>query len=609
MSQTESYLLIIEDDEDDFFLLRRAFDESGGYRLIWLRSGDEALAWLNEHPEGPTLIISDLKMPKVDGFELLEYAKTHPKLRRIPFIVLTASNEPNDRERARKHGADLYLVKPSRYGELLDIAARLVAWARKVSGNESQSRTPMQMMRSLMALIGLRTTRFMRTCAAAALMLVAGMSLAHSASASSLEARHQWPEWRGPLRTGVSETADPPITWSSDKNIKWKTRIPGDGASTPIVWGDRIFLQTAIADEPAPSADGNAEQEQASPQSRGRGIPIEQPDRMYQFALVSIDRASGKIVWQRVARRERPHEGHHADHGFASHSPVTDGQRIYAFFGSRGLYCYDWNGDLKWSKDLGRMRTKLSFGEGSSPALHGDTLVVNWDHEGEDFIAAFDKHTGRELWRQEREEGTSWATPLVVEHRGRAQVVTAATSKVRSYDLQTGRLIWEHAGLTGNVIPSPVAADDIVYVMSGFRGSALYAIRLGETGDLTESDAVIWSYQRSTPYVPSPLLYEGKLYFFASNNGILSCFDAKTGKVLMDAERISALQGVYASPVGADGRVYLVGRNGTTVVIRHGVPLEILATNSLDERIDASPALVGNDLFLRGHEHLYCISQ
>jgi outer membrane protein assembly factor BamB len=338
------------------------------------------------------------------------------------------------------------------------------------------------------------------------------------------------------------------------------------------------------------------------------GVRIVPPTEAYRFTLLCLDRKTGKTLWQRVVREEVPHEGHHPEHGFSSHSPVTDGQHVWAYFGSRGLHCCDMKGRLIWSKDFGRMQTKMSFGEGSSPTLSGSTIIVNWDHEGEDFIVALDKTTGQERWRQPREEDTSWSTPLVVQYGGQAQVVTSATRKIRSYDLATGRLLWECAGLTSNAIPSPVAGNGMVYATTGFRGSALLAIRLGREGDLTGTDAIAWSHNRNTPYVPSPLLSGNRLYFYSSNSAILSCFDATSGQPLIDAARIDALTGVYASPVAAAGRVYLVGRNGATVVIKDAPTLEILATNTLAEKFDASPALAGRDLFLRGQEYLYCIS-
>jgi len=304
-----------------------------------------------------------------------------------------------------------------------------------------------------------------------------------------------------------------------------------------------------------------------------------------------------------------PHEGHHPDGNFAAASPITDGEHVFAYFGSRGLYCYDMSGKLQWSQAFGKMRIAMGFGEGSSPALYKNTLIVNWDNEDGSFIIALDKHTGKTLWKVPREEKTSWATPLVVEHDGKPQVVAAATGKIRSYDLATGKLVWECGGLTRNVIPSPVAADGLVYCLSGYSGNSLLAIRLGREGDLTGTDAIAWSYKKNTPYVPSPLLFGGKLYFFAVNNGVLSCLDAKSGSVLIDAEKLTDLPGVYASPLGASGCVYLAGRNGATVVLKQSEKLEKLATNKLDDKFDASPAAAGKELFLRGKEYLYCLTE
>ncbi len=336
---------------------------------------------------------------------------------------------------------------------------------------------------------------------------------------------------------------------------------------------------------------------------------MQKPNETFQFALICLDRATGKTLWQEVARETIPHEGRHATAAFASSSPVTDGEHIYAYFGSEGIYSYDFNGKLKWSQDLGDLRIFNTFGEGSSPALHGNTIVVNWDHEDADFIVALDKRTGKELWRVPRDEKTSWSTPLIVEVDGKAQVVTTATGRIRSYDLATGAQVWEHAGLTRNTVPTPVAADGIVYTMSGFQGNALYAIKLGKTGDLTDTDAVVWKHAKSTPYVPSPLLVDGRLYFYTGNNEIISCFDAKTGKPLIDAERMEGLKGIYASPIAAGGHVYLVSRNGGTVVLKASDKLEIAATNTLEEGFDASPVAVGKELYLRGRSNLYCIAE
>ncbi|MBI3850477.1 MAG: PQQ-like beta-propeller repeat protein [Verrucomicrobia bacterium] len=428
-----------------------------------------------------------------------------------------------------------------------------------------------------------------------------------------------WPQWRGPLATGVAPLADPPLEWSESKNVKWKVKIPGFGDSTPIVWGERVFILSAVptgkkaeaknAEVATPSSANSVPREGGQGRGGGRGgFGSQTPTEAYQFAVLCLDRNTGKTLWQKVAREEVPHEGHQQNNTFASASPITDGQFVFAFFGSRGLYCYDMDGNLKWQKDFGHMRTKMTFGEGASPALYGDMVIVNWDHEGDDFITALDKRTGKELWRTPRDEGTGWSTPLVVEQGGKRQVVVNATGKVRSYDMATGKLLWECSGQTVNAIPSPVADADTVYVTSGFRGSALFAFRLDRTGDLAGTDAIRWSHKGNTPYVPSPLLVDDLLYFVANNDGKLSCFDAKTGKANFEGERLEGAFGIYASPVAAKDRVYVLGREGTCLVLKKGPKLEVLATNKLDDKTDASLALVGKELFVRGQQNLYCIA-
>jgi outer membrane protein assembly factor BamB len=408
------------------------------------------------------------------------------------------------------------------------------------------------------------------------------------------ERERYWSQWRGPLATGVAPHADPPLRWSETDNIRWKVPIPGRGSASPVVWGDQVFVLTAIGE----GARGEGPRAGVVPQG-----PV-------RFVVLSIDRQSGRVLWERTAREEVPHEGTHPDGTWASPSPVTDGEVVLAHFGSRGLYAYDLEGRLLWQKDFGDMKTRLGFGEGSSPALSGDVVVVNWDHEGDSFLAALDRRTGRELWRRDRDEVTSWSTPLVVEAGGSAQVVVSATGRVRGYDLGTGKELWEAGGMTVNSIPSPVYGNGMLYAMSGFRGNAARAIRLeGAKGDLTGTDAVVWSYDRDTPYVPSPLLYGDSLYFLKTNSGILTSLDARTGEVRYGPERLPGVQGVYASPVGASDRVYVTGRDGRTVVLRHGPKLEVVAENVLDDGFDASASLVDGELFLRGRKSLYCLAE
>ena len=411
-----------------------------------------------------------------------------------------------------------------------------------------------------------------------------------------------WHHWRGPHATGVAVDANPPTTWSETENIRWKIAIPGTGHASPIIWEDKIFIQTAIEDK-----EEKKESEDANPFS---GFFQRDSGPKYKFDLIALNRSDGSVLWQKTLREINPHEGTHRDATYASNSPVTDGEYIYAYFGSRGLYCVDMMGTVKWGKDVGTMYKRNTFGEGSSPVLHGNMLVIVQDHEGDSFITALDKRTGEVLWKTDRNERTTWFSPIVVEQDGKPQVVTAGTNRVRSYDLETGKLLWEGDGLTANSIPSPVAADGLVYLMSGFRGNELRAVHLAKaTGDISGSEAVVWEHGRDTPYVPSPLLYGDILYFLKSNDGIISAFDTKTGKAYYGPKRLQGVSGVYASIVGAADRVYIAGRNGTVNVVQHGPDFTIIAENTLDDSFNASPAIAGSELYLRGGKYLYCIAE
>jgi outer membrane protein assembly factor BamB len=430
------------------------------------------------------------------------------------------------------------------------------------------------------------------------------------------EAERFWPQWRGPLMTGVAPHATPPLEWSETKNVRWKVKLPGKGSATPVVWGDRIFVLTAVpTGEPkavgqATAGGGPGAPPAAGPRPGGgppRAIP---PEHVQQFTILAFGRADGKLLWKRILREEQPHEGTHPTGTWASASAATDGEVVLAFFGSRGLYALDMNGALLWKKDLGDMTVKLGFGEGSTPALSKDRVVVQWDHEGESFIVALERKTGKELWRQKREEGTSWASPLVVEHAGRTQIVTSATNKVRSYDAKGGNVLWETPGMTMNAIPTPVHQDGLVFLTSGFRGNALLAVRLDAAkGDISASPAIAWKLDRDTPYVPSPLLYGDELYILKGNNGLLTCLDVKTGERRYGPERLAGVPNVYASPVGAAGRVYIAGREGATAVVERGRAFKLLATNTLEDGFDASPVAVDSELYLRGQKFLYRISE
>jgi outer membrane protein assembly factor BamB len=428
------------------------------------------------------------------------------------------------------------------------------------------------------------------------LTLVCVIAVSTIAVLSAADGDQYWPQWRGPESTGVSRLAKPPLEWSETTNVRWKKEIPGRGSGTPVIWGNLVFLSTAV---PVGVSEGEAHR------SRGSN------PGPHKYLVMALDRKDGRSVWERVVREEAPHEGTHQDWGtWASPSIVTDGTHVIASFESRGIYAFDMKGTPIWQKDFGDKKMRNQFGEGTSPALHRDTLVIVWDHQGESFITALDKRTGEERWRTPRDEIDSWATPLVVEANGRAQVVTSGMKQVRSYDLETGKLLWYGAGTTMNPIPSPVAADGFVILTAGFRGNDLKAVRLADAkDDITNTPALVWTLNRDTPYVPSPLLYDGVLYLLKSNNGILSTFDAKSGKAHYQATRLDATPNVFASPVGAAGRVYIVGQEGTTVVLKQGPSFEVLAQNKLDDGFNASPALVDGEIYLRGFKSLYCIAE
>jgi outer membrane protein assembly factor BamB len=415
------------------------------------------------------------------------------------------------------------------------------------------------------------------------------------------EVLDNWHHWRGPLANGFAPKGDPPLRWDEQTNIKWKAALPGRGSATPIVWQDRIFLLTAI--DTGRVADPK-DRPQADPGFQRNTSP---PTTYHQFVVLCFDRATGKLRWQQVATEQVPHEGRHMTHSYAAGSPTTDGRFLYASFGSRGIYCYDLDGKLHWQRDLGRMNTRLGWGEAVTPVLHGDTLFVNWDQEKDSFLVALDARTGQDRWRVARDEPTTWNTPLIAEHNGRTQLIVNGTNRVRSYDATNGKLLWQCGGQTVNPIPSPVRWDGAVICMSGYKGSAAFALPLDAAGDLTRTDKVLWHHDRGTPYVPSPLLTGERLYFTQMNDPILTCLDVKTGKPLIDRERLPGVKAFYASPVGAGDRIWFTGRDGTTVVIKRSDKLEVLATNRLDDPMDASPAIVGKQMFLRGEKYLYCI--
>ena len=318
-------------------------------------------------------------------------------------------------------------------------------------------------------------------------------------------AEKNWGQWRGAIGTGESTTAKPPSKWSEKENIRWKTEIAGLAHSSPVVWNDTVFLTTAIPFGPKfePIADN-------APGSHNN-LKVSQK---VKYDLQALDRKTGKLKWQKTLHEAVPHEGSHESGSVASASPITDGEHIFAYFGSYGIYCLDFKGNLVWKKSLGKMNTKHAHGEGASPALYKNSLIINWDHEGQSFVVALNKKTGEQIWKKDRKEVTSWSSPIVYEHNGKAQVIVAGTAAVRSYDLDSGEVLWSCSGLSNNIVATPIAFEGIVYVGSSYEIKSMMAIKLeGAKGDITGTKNVIWQRASRTPYVPSPLLYRGSLYF------------------------------------------------------------------------------------------------
>ena len=415
--------------------------------------------------------------------------------------------------------------------------------------------------------------------------------------------RNNWHQWRGPEANGVSRSATPPLKWNEKKNISWKVQIPGKGSSTPIIWNNKVFILTSVNTE---KIDPSLPRPEDQPE---RVFGIKHPNTSYKFLVICYDRFSGEKMWQRIANELIPHEGHHRDNNFASASPTTDGKRLYCWFGSAGLYCYDLDGTKLWEQSLGKIKMGASLGEGCSPVIHKDKLIVVRDHQGSSSIHVLEARTGKSIWQKERDEPNGWATPLIVNHSGKTQVITSGSNFVRSYNLKDGKIIWQCAGLTNNAIPSPVADKEKVFRMTGYKGYSLLAVKLSASGNASKSDSILWTKSRGTPYVPSPLLYDGMLYFSQSNQNLFSCLQSEDGKSYINRERLPGLTGIYASPIGANDRVYVTDRIGTTIVINKSKELEVLSTNKLNEPLVSSLSVAGNQIFFRGSKHLYCIAE
>jgi outer membrane protein assembly factor BamB len=434
--------------------------------------------------------------------------------------------------------------------------------------------------------------------------IVALISIIALISTTTASFAANWPQWRGPSGSGISNEKNLPVEWSSTKNIKWKTPIAGRGHSSPIVWENKIFLTTAIEGPAVPGAKAvkhmDGDKEFIHPDSVGA-------DHKHTFKVICLDRATGRILWEQIAFEGTPYDNRHRKSSFASSTPATDGKTVYAFFGTEGLYAYDMGGKLLWKADLGKLGT-VGMGTGTSPVLYKDLVILQCDEENGDasFIAGLDKKTGKEVWRTPRKVQVSWSTPILVPTAKRTELITSGTEAVVAYDPATGKELWRHKGVESNAIPSPVANSDMVFISAGFPAKIAMAIKLGGSGDLTGTPNVPWKYSKGTAYVPSPILYGDYLYL-TTDRGILTCLDARTGEVKYEGGRIPIPATFTASPVAFDGKILLTSEDGDTFIVKAGTRYEIIGTNSLGEPVYASPAIADGRILIRGEKNLYCI--
>jgi outer membrane protein assembly factor BamB len=371
------------------------------------------------------------------------------------------------------------------------------------------------------------------------------------------------------------------------------------------VWGSRVFLTTAVEGPVVkPGSTGVRHTIDGQDFVHPAGVGA---DKQHTFKVLAVDADTGKILWERTAWEGVPYDTRHRKGSFASPTPVTDGQAVYAFFGSEGLYAYDFEGKELWKADLGGIGT-MGVGVGTSPVLYGDLLILQCDEDNGDksFITALDRKTGEPVWRVARKAQVTWATPILVKAEGRDELVTAGAEAIVSYDPRTGTELWRSKGLESNAVPTPVAEKDVVVVSSGYPAKIAMAIKAGGSGDVTGSPRVLWSYNKGTAYVPSPILYDGHVYLM-TDKGLVTCLDAKTGAVKYEGGRVPVPAGFMASPVAYDGKIVLFSEDGDAFVLKAGPVHEVLRTNALGEPIFASPALSEGRLFIRGARHLYCV--
>jgi outer membrane protein assembly factor BamB len=437
-----------------------------------------------------------------------------------------------------------------------------------------------------------------------AVPLAAALARAASAGTAEVALEDRWPGWRGDGQ-GVARSAAVPLEWSASTNVAWKAPIPGRGHSSPIVWGDRVFLTTALEGDVVPGAAAVRHvaegQEFVHPDATGA-------DRRHTYKLLSLDAKNGRVLWERTVWEGTPADSRHKKASFASPTAVTDGERVFAYFGSEGLYAYGFDGTLAWKFDPGVVAT-MGVGVGTSPVLYRDLVILLCDEDNgeKSFVVALDRRTGKEAWRAPRSVEVSWATPVLVSAGGRDELVASGSQLVVAYDPATGRELWRMKGLESNAVTTPLVGDGVVVVSSGFPSKTSIAVAPGGSGDVTGSSRILWRYNKGSAYVPSPILYDGHVYLL-TDKGLLTCLDARTGEVRYEGARPPVPASFTASPVAVNGHLLLTSQDGDTFVVKAGPRFEVVRTNPLGEPVSASAAVAGGRLYLRGEAHLFAIA-
>lgn len=416
-----------------------------------------------------------------------------------------------------------------------------------------------------------------------------------------------WPQWRGAEGTGISTETNLPAEWSVSKNLRWKTPLPGSGHSSPIVWGNRVFITAEIEGEAVPGAQ--------AVKHIIDGQEFKHPDAVaadlkHTFQVVCLERDTGKLLWTQTAYTGTVYDDRHRKSSHAAPTPATDGKYVFAYFGTEGLYCYDFNGKQIWKTSPGQIAT-LGMGTATSPVVFENLVILQCDEDNgeKSFMVAYDKKTGKEIWKTSRQVQVSWTTPLIVRTPQRAEMITSGNELIISYDPKTGKEWWRTKGHGSNAIASPLVGHGMVFISAGFPLKRTLAIKLGANGELDSLDAnIVWRYNKGSAYVPSPILY-GDYIYVMTDRGILTCLEAKTGKVVYEGARLPVPATFTASPVAVDGKILLTSEDGDTFVIKAGPQHEVLATNSIEEPVFASPAIANGMIFIRGEKNLYCISK